>query len=496
MELQCRRCHRVARPDGSGGVETRPLNAGHPYCSEHLPENFKTRCEGRKPNGERCKIRRFCGWLTQDRGYTDVSLIEGERYCIFHLPPGFALEKSTTPVDVDFDKIAYFDLETCSLLPETRYLDTREQRIIEFGAVYNDTSFVAFVDPQGEFAEPHISGITNEEVRGQAPFPTVFVDFLEYLEAANPVVVVAHNGAKFDLQVLHCEMKRHNLQRLIPRLAAFTFVDSMDLVANYECRKLRCLTRDLHVAVEDRAHRAVDDCYALKRVVEKIEPPQETWHSAQKVHFSRNVSTAGPPGSTNGVSAPVSVPRAGAPWAQVSVTHDGTPAAVERRMSNTGSTKDICVVTRAEALSSVGAHTSMAMDTHLERIVMNEITRAALAKDKTERLSPAVEIGGGHAQVPALEIGVDADGNARLPAVGMVDVGGGDAQSPALEIGEDANGNVEPLESLMLRTPSPKRKRVLVETPEKMVRIRHEDATPVEKSKRIQTKDDTMDLNI
>eukprot|EP00397_Hematodinium_sp_SG-2012_P031088 GEMP01032972.1.p1 GENE.GEMP01032972.1~~GEMP01032972.1.p1 ORF type:complete len:325 (+),score=62.50 GEMP01032972.1:41-1015(+) len=278
MELQCRRCHRVARPDGSGGVETRPLNAGHPYCSEHLPENFKTRCEGRKPNGERCKIRRFCGWLTQDRGYTDVSLIEGERYCIFHLPPGFALEKSTTPVDVDFDKIAYFDLETCSLLPETRYLDTREQRIIEFGAVYNDTSFVAFVDPQGEFAEPHISGITNEEVRGQAPFPTVFVDFLEYLEAANPVVVVAHNGAKFDLQVLHCEMKRHNLQRLIPRLAAFTFVDSMDLVANYECRKLRCLTRDLHVAVEDRAHRAVDDCYALKRVVEKIEPPQETWH--------------------------------------------------------------------------------------------------------------------------------------------------------------------------------------------------------------------------
>ena len=86
------------------------------------------------------------------------------------------------------------------------------------------------------------------------------------------LVLAAHNGLRFDFAMLLCECRRHNVS-LAP-LQRWLFVDTLAVLQAggdvSGCLKLQCL---VHVAGQLeglRAHRALDDCYALRGVMKHV----------------------------------------------------------------------------------------------------------------------------------------------------------------------------------------------------------------------------------
>ena len=88
------------------------------------------------------------------------------------------------------------------------------------------------------------------------------------------MLIVAHNGRKFDIPFLLSECFRSSVA-WEGDLVAWSYVDTLDLVKSLDaefyggCQKLQCLLQrtdsgDLH------AHRALDDCRALQSVVHHL----------------------------------------------------------------------------------------------------------------------------------------------------------------------------------------------------------------------------------
>ena len=80
---------------------------------------------------------------------------------------------------------------------------------------------------------------------------------------------------KFDFPFLCSECFRNQIH--LDYFANWMYVDSLDVVkaldsqAHGGCVKLQCLLRRLvHEAEDLRAHRALDDCYALRSVVDTL----------------------------------------------------------------------------------------------------------------------------------------------------------------------------------------------------------------------------------
>ena len=87
------------------------------------------------------------------------------------------------------------------------------------------------------------------------------------------MLLCAHNGFRFDFAMLLFECRRHNLG--FAALAGWLFVDTLAVVqaAKEEmgaCFKLECLTRKTCRLHDLRAHRALDDCFALRGAVEYL----------------------------------------------------------------------------------------------------------------------------------------------------------------------------------------------------------------------------------
>ena len=86
------------------------------------------------------------------------------------------------------------------------------------------------------------------------------------------VVMAAHNGVRFDFAMLLFETLRHGMSWT--PLQNLLFVDTMSLVQAVGlsniggCAKLQCLVRGHCVGLQ--AHRALDDCIALRAVVQGI----------------------------------------------------------------------------------------------------------------------------------------------------------------------------------------------------------------------------------
>ena len=79
---------------------------------------------------------------------------------------------------------------------------------------------------------------------------------------------------KFDLPFLCSECFRNQIH--LDCLENWRYVDSLDVVkaldsqAHGGCVKLQCLLRRLAHEADLRAHRALDDCYALRSVVDTL----------------------------------------------------------------------------------------------------------------------------------------------------------------------------------------------------------------------------------
>ena len=95
------------------------------------------------------------------------------------------------------------------------------------------------------------------------------------------IVIVSHNGQKFDFPFLLSECMRAGIGS--GAMAAWVYVDTLDVLRAVDsvgdcrklhsvgdCRKLQCAFRSCSGSPDLRAHRALDDCLALGCVVRHV----------------------------------------------------------------------------------------------------------------------------------------------------------------------------------------------------------------------------------
>ena len=149
-----------------------------------------------------------------------------------------------------------------------------------------------------------VHGISVEEIAKPGPdFPAVWRTFTAWLEGlrnatvvedctdsedecfeiprlySEPQVLLAgHNAFKFDFPLLLAECLRHNI--LCDVFESWVFADTLQIFRTeleHGCMKLQCLIRTMGGNSTLRAHRAVDDCVALRRVLQAL---------AEQIHTS------------------------------------------------------------------------------------------------------------------------------------------------------------------------------------------------------------------
>jgi len=182
---------------------------------------------------------------------------------------------------------------------ETTGVDIAKDRIVEIAAVHSHEdirmkgecfSTTVNVDPmilesRGKEAYK-VHGITNEEIEQGPTFAEAWIRFLKWVDdianieiktedsddemstlLEDPVIVlVAHNGFKFDFPLLLCELLRNSISTTI--WEQWCFVDTLQVFRSlneYGCIKLQCTAKDMMID-SGHAHRALDDCIVLWRI--------------------------------------------------------------------------------------------------------------------------------------------------------------------------------------------------------------------------------------
>ena len=251
------------------------------------------RCCGVTRKGVRCSIT-STSRLSDDGGrLIGAPLQRGGNYCRLHSQPFCAV-----PADefVGAAVVLLFDLETTGV-------DVATDQIVEFAAYHAPTerhvrgaAFSTVVKASVQDSAFHAHCIEANEIAQGPPFAVVwqrFVSFVEELQRQSVldqsdsecddtsvvlpfelplVILAAHNGVKFDFAMLLFECRRHGC-KWEPSFADWLFVDTLPIVQSVVadlggCAKLQCLVRG-HCA-ELQAHRALDDCIALRAVLQHI----------------------------------------------------------------------------------------------------------------------------------------------------------------------------------------------------------------------------------
>lgn len=254
-------------------------------------------CEGITRAGRQCSI-------TSNSSMVDVAsqklacepLRCGGRYCLFH-----ACLFCVKPVALGDAITVFIDLETSGLSVLTDH-------IVEIGAI--DAKGVVFstvVNPLVTSNGPAVHGISDAELLEGPTFPEAFPRLVRFLEslaenafssddessstelleeprlphvrAVTPdIVLVAHNGMKFDFPFLLSQCYRSQIPLLI--FAKLKYVDTLAIIRAIDgplyggCMKLQCMLTHLGNCSGGtmglRAHRALDDAIVLKDVVDNI----------------------------------------------------------------------------------------------------------------------------------------------------------------------------------------------------------------------------------
>ena len=193
----------------------------------------------------------------------------------------------------DATLIAYIDLETSSL-------DPLGGSIVEIGSLIcgSGSVFSTVVKPCRSLpADPcAVHGISHDELLQGPSFATAFGRFARFLDFASlsvpdeagsdsddarspsrsmaqgvDVALVAHNGRAFDFPFLASACLRTGVG--ISAMAQWSYVDTLDLLRATgagECSKLQCSFYRCAGPSRLRAHRALDDCFALQAVVRHL----------------------------------------------------------------------------------------------------------------------------------------------------------------------------------------------------------------------------------
>ena len=256
--------------------------------SAMLVSSASARCCGKTKTGQRCSITSSSSMRDSLGRCVAEPLRKGSPFCMLHTVL-FCVE----PAHVRDAVVCYMDLETDSL-------DCLCGRIVEIAGLVEDGSVFSTVVNPGLDARPDqhsVHGIARDELLAGPCFAEAFRRFSEFLRYASlstpdmeddseddqqvatamkpdmDVMIVAHNGIKFDFPFLCAEILRAGIAPL-DNMAAWVYVDTIDVlrVADHtgECNKLQCAFRSCSGPPSLRAHRALDDCIALRSVVQHI----------------------------------------------------------------------------------------------------------------------------------------------------------------------------------------------------------------------------------
>ena len=194
------------------------------------------------------------------------------------------------PAKVRDSIVVYMDLETSGL-------DVLSDKIVEIGALIEGSRFMfsTVVNPGQDESidEPSVHGIETSELLSGPCFAEAFWRFHAFLRHASlsvvddegdseddqlfatamkpdqDIVIVSHNGLKFDFPFLLSECLRARIDPA--HMAAYVYVDTLDVLRSTdsvgECQKLQCAFRASGGHSGLQAHRALDDCIALGAVV-------------------------------------------------------------------------------------------------------------------------------------------------------------------------------------------------------------------------------------
>ena len=255
------------------------------------------RCLALTRKGIRCSLT-SSSTLKDELG-RDVAepLRRGGNHCAFHARPF-----CTRPAE-EFTGAAIvllLDLETSGL-------DVSRDLVVEIAATEAPSdpaalgaSFATVVSGALDPGDaPAVHGIAAEEIARGPSFSEAWSRFVAFAEGlldlslqeepedsedegsprpARPpseppqLLVLAHNGVRFDFALLLFECQRHSLSW--SPLERWLFVDTLDVLRAFgavgECLKLQCLAKIACGADGFRAHRALDDCVALRGVMECV----------------------------------------------------------------------------------------------------------------------------------------------------------------------------------------------------------------------------------
>ena len=250
------------------------------------------RCCGVTKRGTRCSITSTSA-LLEGRGRAVAEpLRRGGDMCLHHARPFCC-----TPSVLREAVVIFVDFESTGL-------DIARDRIVEIGAAATNGNFATVVSP-GVPSMSTVHGIEEEELAHGPTFPVAWSRFIEFAEGvANTavqdsssdtdddnlslprppeetptVLLVAHNGERFDFALLLCECTRHGISW--SSLEQWRFVDSLSVLRALEpvgsCFKLQCMVRAASPAAGLQAHRALDDCLCLRNVLA---------YAAERIGFS------------------------------------------------------------------------------------------------------------------------------------------------------------------------------------------------------------------
>lgn len=220
----------------------------------------------------------------------------------------FAAETSAANPAPESTVVVVFDLETTGL-------STKTDRIVEIAAlVYTarGTASLSRPDLKDHFSQlvnpgkaisveaSVITGITQEMVASEPKFGDVIPEFMNWVdthrEASNSehVLLVAHNGKRFDVPVLRHEMKRHGAQ--MPNF--WMFADSLLLLRNMlstrpggpERFSLADLVTHFGIPPPEAQHRALDDVKALSNVISAFFQNTTSIHTVEHREFDKLVT--------------------------------------------------------------------------------------------------------------------------------------------------------------------------------------------------------------
>ena len=233
-------------------------------------------CKGTTRRGNRCSFTSAKPFLDNDGKDVTLPLKLGFEFCLMHLPLLVA-----TPRRVADALVLYIDFETSGL-------DVLGDHIVEIGLLSEQGQcFSTVVRPPELKPGPHVHGIDNDELIQGPWFREAFkrmVEFVQYLQMNDmevnetseeelpavrfkhpepEVLLVAHNGRKFDFPLLLSECYRSELAW--DDIVTWVFVDSLEIVKAVEaglhggCPKLQCLLSALACGEGSlQAHRALD----------------------------------------------------------------------------------------------------------------------------------------------------------------------------------------------------------------------------------------------